>query len=88
VLFPSASIVIQQQLMMMTIVQPTDYRTFCFRGEGRANFVISAKCFETGKRLVKHVSVGNYQKYQILELFGVLQKIEKPVLLMLILAIN
>jgi len=73
---------------MMTIVQPTDYRTFCFRGEGRANFVISAKCFETGKRFVKHVSVDNYQNFLILESFGVLQKIEKPVLLMLIHEIN
>lgn len=32
------------------IIDPHSFRSFCFRGEGRANFVISAKCGKTGLR--------------------------------------
>ncbi|CAI2328756.1 unnamed protein product [Caenorhabditis sp. 36 PRJEB53466] len=35
-----------------TLVEPRDYRSFCFRGEGRANFVISARHKLTGIRIV------------------------------------
>lgn len=34
------------------LVEPRDYRSFCFRGEGRANFVISARHRLTGVRIV------------------------------------
>ncbi|CAJ0605503.1 unnamed protein product [Cylicocyclus nassatus] len=34
------------------VVNPRDYRAFCFRGEGRANFVISAKHIASGIRIV------------------------------------
>ncbi|CAJ0581503.1 unnamed protein product, partial [Mesorhabditis spiculigera] len=34
------------------LIDPRDYRSFCFRGEGRANFVISAKNEATGQRIV------------------------------------
>ncbi|CAB3411407.1 unnamed protein product [Caenorhabditis bovis] len=34
------------------LVNPREYRSFCFRGEGRANFVISAKHKKTGVRIV------------------------------------
>lgn len=45
------------------IIDPRSFRSFCFRGEGRANFVISAKCEKTGMRiawrLAKHRKSGN-----------------------------
>lgn len=34
------------------VIDPRNFRSFCFRGEGRANFVISAKCRKTGLRYV------------------------------------
>uniref|UniRef100_A0A8R1I1A1 Inositol-pentakisphosphate 2-kinase n=1 Tax=Caenorhabditis japonica TaxID=281687 RepID=A0A8R1I1A1_CAEJA len=34
------------------LVEPRDYRSFCFRGEGRANFVISARHRASGVRIV------------------------------------
>ena len=37
---------------MISIVNVKDYREFCFRGEGGANFVISAKNKTTGIRSV------------------------------------
>ncbi|KJH51217.1 hypothetical protein DICVIV_02582 [Dictyocaulus viviparus] len=37
---------------MVTKVDPRDFRSFCFRGEGRANFVISAKHATSGIRIV------------------------------------
>jgi hypothetical protein len=37
---------------MFDIVDPSDYRSFCLRGEGRCNFVISAKNEKTGTRIV------------------------------------
>nr|CRZ21941.1 Bm6305 [Brugia malayi] len=33
------------------VIDPRSFRSFCFRGEGRANFVISAKCEKTGLRI-------------------------------------
>lgn len=36
------------------VIDPRSFRSFCFRGEGRANFVISAKCEKTGLRCVFH----------------------------------
>ncbi|VDN05569.1 unnamed protein product [Thelazia callipaeda] len=33
------------------VIDPRNFRSFCFRGEGRANFVISAKCEKTGLRI-------------------------------------
>uniref|UniRef100_A0A8R1TKX5 Inositol-pentakisphosphate 2-kinase n=2 Tax=Onchocerca TaxID=6281 RepID=A0A8R1TKX5_ONCVO len=45
------------------VIDPHSFRSFCFRGEGRANFVISAKCEKTGLRiawrLTKHRRSGN-----------------------------
>ncbi|KAK6017240.1 hypothetical protein OSTOST_17271 [Ostertagia ostertagi] len=38
--------------MMIDIVDPRKFRSFCLRGEGRANFVISAKNATTGIRIV------------------------------------
>uniref|UniRef100_A0AC34PZK0 Inositol-pentakisphosphate 2-kinase n=1 Tax=Panagrolaimus sp. JU765 TaxID=591449 RepID=A0AC34PZK0_9BILA len=37
---------------MVSVVKIDDYRSFCFRGEGGANFVISAKNAKTGVRIV------------------------------------
>ncbi|KAE9416339.1 hypothetical protein Angca_006492 [Angiostrongylus cantonensis] len=37
---------------MVDQVDPHEYRSFCFRGEGRANFVISAKHTSSGIRIV------------------------------------
>ncbi|RCN46936.1 hypothetical protein ANCCAN_06976 [Ancylostoma caninum] len=37
---------------VVDIVDPRQYRSFCFRGEGRANFVISAKHASSGIRIV------------------------------------
>ncbi|VDL63612.1 unnamed protein product [Nippostrongylus brasiliensis] len=37
---------------MVDIVDPRQFRAFCFRGEGRANFVISAKHAASGTRIV------------------------------------
>lgn len=37
---------------MVDIVDPRQFRSFCFRGEGRANFVISAKNSTSGIRIV------------------------------------
>ncbi|WKX93497.1 hypothetical protein Q1695_011069 [Nippostrongylus brasiliensis] len=37
---------------MVDIVDPRQFRAFCFRGEGRANFVISAKHVASGTRIV------------------------------------
>ncbi|KAK6734795.1 hypothetical protein RB195_018153 [Necator americanus] len=34
------------------VVNPREFRSFCFRGEGRANFVISAKHSSSGIRIV------------------------------------
>ncbi|CAA19460.2 Inositol-pentakisphosphate 2-kinase [Caenorhabditis elegans] len=34
------------------LIEPRDYRSFCFRGEGRANFVISARHRVSGVRIV------------------------------------
>uniref|UniRef100_A0A915PZ01 Inositol-pentakisphosphate 2-kinase n=1 Tax=Setaria digitata TaxID=48799 RepID=A0A915PZ01_9BILA len=34
-----------------SLIDPRSFRSFCFRGEGRANFVISAKCEKTGLRI-------------------------------------
>ncbi|PAV62475.1 hypothetical protein WR25_08592 isoform A [Diploscapter pachys] len=34
------------------LIDPTEYRSFCFRGEGRMNFVISAKHANNGSRIV------------------------------------
>lgn len=36
----------------MSVVDPQLFRSFCFRGEGRANFVVSAKCGKSGLRIV------------------------------------
>lgn len=36
----------------MSLVDAQSLRSFCFRGEGRANFVISAKCEKSGLRIV------------------------------------
>uniref|UniRef100_A0A914QK84 Inositol-pentakisphosphate 2-kinase n=1 Tax=Panagrolaimus davidi TaxID=227884 RepID=A0A914QK84_9BILA len=48
---------------MFEFVNVNDYRSFCFRGEGRANYVVSAKCKKTGERIVwrlaKHRKSGN-----------------------------
>uniref|UniRef100_A0A914WNQ0 Inositol-pentakisphosphate 2-kinase n=1 Tax=Plectus sambesii TaxID=2011161 RepID=A0A914WNQ0_9BILA len=38
--------------MIASLVDPTLFRDFCFRGEGRANIVISAKCVKSGRRIV------------------------------------
>ncbi|KAK6052633.1 hypothetical protein COOONC_09862 [Cooperia oncophora] len=38
--------------MMIDIVDPRQFRSFCLRGEGRANFVISAKHATSGIRIV------------------------------------
>uniref|UniRef100_A0A9J2PU56 Inositol-pentakisphosphate 2-kinase n=1 Tax=Ascaris lumbricoides TaxID=6252 RepID=A0A9J2PU56_ASCLU len=35
-----------------TLVEPREFRSYCFRGEGRANFVVSAKCEKSGVRIV------------------------------------
>ncbi|ULU07582.1 hypothetical protein L3Y34_018946 [Caenorhabditis briggsae] len=40
------------QIPGKVLVEPRDYRSFCFRGEGRANFVISARHRLTGVRIV------------------------------------
>lgn len=32
------------------VIDPSKYRSFCFRGEGRCNFVISAKNKQTNLR--------------------------------------
>ncbi|KIH51092.1 hypothetical protein ANCDUO_18824, partial [Ancylostoma duodenale] len=37
---------------VVDVVDPRQYRSFCFRGEGRANFVISAKHASSGIRIV------------------------------------
>ncbi|CAI4227050.1 unnamed protein product [Auanema sp. JU1783] len=37
---------------MHCVVDPREYRSFCFRGEGRANLVISAKSRDSGTRIV------------------------------------
>uniref|UniRef100_A0A1I7WBV1 Inositol-pentakisphosphate 2-kinase n=1 Tax=Heterorhabditis bacteriophora TaxID=37862 RepID=A0A1I7WBV1_HETBA len=42
----------QMKLPGMELIDPREYRAFCFRGEGRANFVISAKNTKTGLRIV------------------------------------
>ncbi|EFP07572.1 hypothetical protein CRE_26086 [Caenorhabditis remanei] len=42
----------QINLSGKVLVEPRDYRSFCFRGEGRANFVISARHRLTGVRIV------------------------------------
>jgi hypothetical protein len=48
---------------MFEFVNINDYRSFCFRGEGRANYVVSAKNKKTGERIVwrlaKHRKSGN-----------------------------
>ncbi|XGW09119.1 hypothetical protein V3C99_011434, partial [Haemonchus contortus] len=38
--------------MMIDVVDPRKFRSFCLRGEGRANFVISAKHTTSGIRIV------------------------------------
>lgn len=42
----------QISLSGKVLVDPREYRSFCFRGEGRANFVISARHRLTGVRIV------------------------------------
>ncbi|VBB33334.1 unnamed protein product [Acanthocheilonema viteae] len=47
-----------------SVIDPRSFRSFCFRGEGRANFVISAKCEKTvfyriAWRLTKQRKSGN-----------------------------
>ncbi|VDN27267.1 unnamed protein product [Gongylonema pulchrum] len=37
--------------MSVPLIDPRSFRSFCFRGEGRANFVISAKCEKSGLRI-------------------------------------
>ncbi|KHN87962.1 hypothetical protein Tcan_13243 [Toxocara canis] len=34
------------------LVELHEFRSYCFRGEGRANFVVSAKCEKSGLRIV------------------------------------
>ncbi|CAD6195838.1 unnamed protein product [Caenorhabditis auriculariae] len=44
------------------VVDLRDYRSFCFRGEGQANLVISAKHAATGSRIAKSERVNKYME--------------------------
>jgi len=63
----------------MEVIDPANYHGFCLRGEGRANFVISAKNEKNGLRIVwriaKHRKSGLISPNQKCELLG--QYIEK-----------
>lgn len=44
----------------MEVVDPRNYHGFCLRGEGRANFVISAKNEKNGLRLDVHIFLNTF----------------------------